>query len=200
MDAVRTLCTRYYWQIWFFTRRPQSALTGFQNAVQTLWHRRLVWQGLKWASLASCLNATSSFKFSLIATVNTSVCLPICIHVKLLNSYDKKGCYDILMVIYTLEHINVNIQCNLYGYFPAWKAKNAFSCFNLNLKTIFLSAHWYNFYVDMTSRKYIKRRLFQSIVCFFFRSLSVIGAPYRVIRVSIKSRGLLPLIKQINGY
>jgi len=27
-------------------RRPQSALTGFQNAVQTLWHRRLVWQGL----------------------------------------------------------------------------------------------------------------------------------------------------------
>ena len=28
------------------SRRPHSTLTGFENAVQTLWHRHLVWQGL----------------------------------------------------------------------------------------------------------------------------------------------------------
>jgi len=48
-DFVRMLCTRYNWQIDILRRislRPDSPLTCFQNAVQTLWHRRLGWQAL----------------------------------------------------------------------------------------------------------------------------------------------------------
>ena len=44
-DGVRTLCTLFYPRSGYFRgilRRPHSALTGFQNAVEMLWHRRLV--------------------------------------------------------------------------------------------------------------------------------------------------------------
>jgi len=52
MDAIKTLLERSDDAVgtgvhditdkYDILRRPHSALTGFQNAVQTLWHRRLV--------------------------------------------------------------------------------------------------------------------------------------------------------------
>jgi len=49
-DAVRTLYACCYWPIWYFrhmSRWPHRVLTGFRNAIQTLWHRRLVSQVFK---------------------------------------------------------------------------------------------------------------------------------------------------------
>jgi len=48
-DAERTLCIPYFPQLWYFSKYFAATPTRadrFQNTVQTLWHRRLVWQWL----------------------------------------------------------------------------------------------------------------------------------------------------------
>jgi len=58
-DAVRTLCTRYNWQIWYFyvysAAIPQRADMVLERYIQTLWQRRLVWQGLNWQIWYFCV-------------------------------------------------------------------------------------------------------------------------------------------------